>query len=408
MFEGCASALPFASIGTPKANVTERPLIVLSLEGLARSALGCYGSSWNRTPAIDAIAGTGCVWDRWIATSDDPAAVLRGTIDSAPSVWADAWRARGSVELLTDVPALVDGLSCPSFDRVDAIEMEQPSAIGRPVSELAESQLGQLLAAAIERASQADPWSLLWLHSGFLTRRWDAPRDLFAIDEPDDDLQQPDEEVELLAVESNRAEELERLPPIFPALIPPQIAIDNQTHPDLVTSWMRTYGCQICLLDLLIEVLMRSLRSRHDPESSPYVVLLGTSGFRLGQGGWLGHRPENLRSADLHLPMIVSDHGPLRVAEVTSSDALPDILRDLGKGPGPLISADRWSEPKHASQVVTKSGRAQYSVTTSRWFFVRDNDSSEHLFLKPDDVEDFNDVGRLRKDIVQQLSDTKK
>jgi hypothetical protein len=35
------------------------------------------------------------------------------------------------------------------------------------------------------------------------------------------------------------------------------------------------------------------------------------------------------------------------------------------------------------------------------WFYVRDADESEHLFLKPDDVNDFNDVGRLRGDILE-------
>ena len=36
--------------------VTNAPLIVISLEGLTPSALGCYGSSWNETPTIDRLA----------------------------------------------------------------------------------------------------------------------------------------------------------------------------------------------------------------------------------------------------------------------------------------------------------------------------------------------------------------
>ncbi len=80
---------------------------------------------------------------------------------------------------------------------------------------------------------------------------------------------------------------------------------------------MHTYGCQIRLLDLLIEVLLGSLRAE-----DPYVVIMGTSGFRLGQGGWIGHRPGPLRSADVHLPMIVSDSGPLRVPHVTGSSVV--------------------------------------------------------------------------------------
>lgn len=43
-------------------------------------------------------------------------------------------------------------------------------------------------------------------------------------------------------------------------------------------------------------------------------------------------------------------------------------------------------------------------MTTTRWFFAQDADSSRHLFLKPDDVEDFNDVGRIRDDVVQEIA----
>ena len=105
--------------------------------------------------------------------------------------------------------------------------------------------------------------------------------------------------------------------------------------------------------------------------------------------------------------MIVSDRGPLRIPHVTGSNVLPEILRALAERERPLIAEDRWSEAKNDSKVETQSNRARYAVTTSRWFFVRDADSSEHLFLKPDDVEDFNDIGRLRHDVVQQLSDKK-
>ena len=87
-----------------------RPLLVVSLEGLTPSALGCYGSSWNRTPAIDAIADTGCVWDRWLATDDQPANMfLRMTQDLDQTVnWKDKWQANGSIDLITDVEQIAD------------------------------------------------------------------------------------------------------------------------------------------------------------------------------------------------------------------------------------------------------------------------------------------------------------
>ncbi len=188
----------------------DRPLIVLSLEGLATSALGCYGSSWNHTPAIDAIAGNGCVWDRCIATSDDPNAILREIIDprdvgdagiSGDRDWAENWRKRGVVDLLTDSLLRSRAFRKRASIAFSLWQFDEPSPSDLPVTEIDRSQLGQLFAAAIERDGEDEPWSVLWLHSGFLTRTWDAPRDLFPIDEVDDSTAPPSEDVELLEAE---------------------------------------------------------------------------------------------------------------------------------------------------------------------------------------------------------------
>jgi hypothetical protein len=388
--------------------VIDRPLIVLSLDGLATAALGCYGSSWNQTPAIDAIATEACVWDRWIADADEGATVLKQVIgapgmDGAPPMdWASGWREKGSLELLTDSPSLIKSLDGACFDHLEALEFEPPSRDESPVHEIADSQLGRLVAAAVERGTRDDTWSVLWLHSTFLTQRWDAPRELLPIDVDDESIDEPSEEVELLATEADAVPQLERIPPIFDDVIPPHIEFDDPTHPDLISSWMRTYGCQVALLDVLVELLMHSLADRN-----PCLMLVGTSGFRLGQGGWFSHRPPNLRSTELRLPMMISDSGPLRVPQLTASSALPEILKELAARQGRLISEDRWSEAEDDGRIETKSDRADYAVTTPGWFLVRDSDESEHLFLKPDDVEDFNDISRLRRDVVKQLSDPK-
>lgn len=385
----------------PPSMVKSRPLIVLSLEGLSTSALGCYGSTWNRTPAIDAIASTGVVWDRWIAAADDPQALLRDAIAKSVDGWDCDWCEDGSVELLTDAQTDIAEGSC--FDRTVVVPQTAPVATDVPAEDLVETQLGRLIAAAIQRDEQEDPWSVLWLHSDYLVRRWDAPRELFPIDDELDFSDEPSEEIELLNMEGDETGTDERIPPIFDDVIPPRITVDDRTDPDLVISWMRTYGCQIRLLDVMIEVLLNSLGA-----DDPQVVLLGTSGFRLGQGGEIGHRVGPLRSPDIRLPMIVSDVGPLRVPQAVSSDRLRQLLGNLYRNRAPIITEESWSGSDAEEQIVTVSDRAQSVVTTRKWFFVRDVDSSEHLFLKPDDIEDFNDVGRLRPDVVSQLGQAKK
>ena len=49
-----------------------RPLIIVSLEGIAPQALSCYGCSWNQTPSLDRIAANGLLWDRLTANTDLP------------------------------------------------------------------------------------------------------------------------------------------------------------------------------------------------------------------------------------------------------------------------------------------------------------------------------------------------
>ena len=375
-------------------HVSPRPLLVLTLDGLATSALTCYGSSWNQTPAMDAIAASGALWDRWTASSDEPHSLVRLCDRQGSGGWADAWKKTGSVELLTDVPELLAGTANPSFDREETVDSTPVGAA--PATEIVETQFARLIAAAIDRDNEDDPWSLMWLHSDFLTRCWDAPRELFPIDEIELALA-PNSEAELLELELEGSEPVESMAPIFDSVAPPELQIETPAHPDLVVAWMRTYGCQVRLVDLLVEILLQSI-SVDDPQ----IIIAGTSGYRLGQGGWIGHRVGPLRSPDIRLPLIVSDQGPIRVPQLCSTDRLPDILLALSQETG-LVPADQWSVQGTTQRIETSSSRAKQAITTPSWFCVQDPDSSEHLFLKPDDVEDFNNVGRVRTDVVQEL-----
>lgn len=392
--------------------MSDRPLLVLTFEGLATSAIGCYGSPWNNTPAIDTIAAGGCVWDRWIATNDDPLKQVRQWLaaESTTDDWASSWRQQGPTQLITDDRRLIapetdsdfsGSSSCFDGSSLILRDDELPG----PATEIEETQLGRLIIAAIKR-DELGPWSMMWLHSRFLSHRWDAPRELFPVDM--DEAAMAEIDIELADTEFDASDPTAETigsipcpPLIFDDVVAPQIALGSDSHPDLVTSWMRTYGCQVRLIDLLIEVLLQSIDA-----DDPLVVVAGTSGMSLGQNGWIGHGIGPLRSCDLRLPMIVSDHGPIRSSLVTGADRFPAVLRSLADESEQILSPSGWcdTDDELEPRVVTDSVRAAESVTTSRWQFVRDNDASDHLFLKPDDVEDANDVGRLRSDIVEQIS----
>jgi len=324
-------------------------------------------------------------------------------IDQTPS-WKNHWQARGNIDLITDVAEIAESFEGLPFDHMQSLHDREQEWGPRPADDIVDTQMGQLVAAAIERDAEDEDWSILWLHSDFLTTRWDAPRYLALVDEVDQEPLTPSDEMELLEAEYSVAEQLEKLPPIFDDVSPPAFQLAGEIHPDLVTSWMRTYGCQIRLIDVLLEILLTSLKAE-----DPHVLIVGTSGFQLGQNGWIGHRQGPMRSADIRVPMIVSDIGPLHLPHLSGSNRFPQILDQLANHASPaggqsmLWSPEQWCKSDAAASVITKSDRIVHAVTTHDWFYVQDPDQSEHLFLKPDDIDDFNNVARLRPDIVEQF-----
>ncbi len=465
-----------------------RPLIVISLEGFAASSLGCYGSSWSLTPAIDRLASAGVVWDRLIATDDDPVEVLRqwlaGGTSLLPFRTVDSHRPSGSIELITDDLRLDTDEIDEVFDVVDLVPFDLPVAdvhatdvpTGQDVqadpsrqaglnvqadqadeetdehaaaSSIEQTHLAQLMMTAMERLADPEPLAVMWIHSRFLTAQWDAPRDLIPPDELETDDDEPSDEPELLVVDQTlpHQETLAKVPFVYPGIRPPRVAVDSETHPDVVTSWMRTYACQVRLLDDLLAILLDAAGM-----ADRDVVIAGTSGFALGQNKHIGHHCGPLRSSELRLPLIVcrgessdrqadekegskSQSAALRVPQLHGSTAFPSVLARLADPDAAVVTAAQWACSQEAFEpaIVTRSDRCRVAVSTPRWFCVTDREAEDReaevreaevreaedrdletrdipvrvvdpcLFLKPDDVDDVNDVSRLRIDAVDKL-----
>ena len=302
------------------------------------------------------------------------------------------YRDAGRVDLICDDHQLIQLGVDDLFDQTSLIDSGNESA-DHVSDQIEQTAFGQLVAAAIDRGLQSDPWSLLWLHSRFLTTCWDAPRDRFDTgfnDHGDFD----DEQLE--------AADIETIPNVFSQTTPPNIKLTKDTHPDLVTSWMATYGCQIQLIDELIAVLLQSIA-----DDDTLVIVAGTSGFSFGQNGWIGHRAGPLRSCHTRVPLIVNTAGPLRWPRLTSADILPELITQLAGGQLPGCSPEAWvaQDTEYSPQLVTR-GDHEAAVTTARWFLVRQADQSQHLFVKPDDADDANDVSRLRPDVAETLAES--
>ncbi len=410
--------------------------IVISLDGLANLALGPYGSSWNSTPTMDRLAAQGTTWDRVIVPSDDVAETLHQcwTADVGGRSWVQACRQFGRVEMFLnrDVSRLepADRLAQIATQAgFDACTLVNWQTAEEPADEIEATAFAHLVMALLERLQPNDPstdgpfadrapdWSVLWLHSDFLAGYWDAPRWLFPLqemdqsDEPIDpsDPEHWDQDVEQAAGKVGPGD-----PPaaLQNTVQPPHYRISPGDHPDWVTSWMQTYGCQVRLVDHVIEWILELL-GQLDQDIG--FAMLGTSGMSLGQNGWIGNRAGPVRSPQIQVPVILHVPGqpPLRWPELL---ALPETLARIMPGALPPDSlswarlTDRPPPGSAAAQsqdyfprVVTHSERAANVVTTPQWFFVRDPDDQTALFLKPDDRDDANDVASRCREVIEQL-----
>lgn len=375
------------------------PLIVVSLEAIAPNALSCYGCSWNSTTSLDQLCGEGWIWDRLVAPTDDALEVLQKWVGEG-SHWARLYRKVGPLSLIADQP--LDRLGDHCFDEITVVAVDPVTEDQIPCQEVFETRFGQLIATAIERLNQPNSPSVIWIHSDFLRKCWDAPIPLSQL---------PNE----LSSQSSAAEiddsntwddadelddwETEPQQTVPLQVHPPNFKIKPEDDPDELPQWIDRYAVQIALVDTMMGYLIEEIKAREGR-----LVFTGTSGFRLGQDREFGFEPTKLRSADIHLPLLISGDGPMRMPHLTSSDQLPNLLEAIGQNDEGVCSADQWAESRSCPDSVRiRSTRCREAVMSPEWFCVVDPDSQENLFLKPDDLNDYNNVARLRPDVVDSL-----
>ncbi len=346
------------------------------------------------------MAADGLLWDRVVARDDRAGEVLR-----------DALTARDARDFLMTDDANCRPSDRPESDRAESdfvrIDCPEPSPTEEACSDADETHFAKLVDRFLEHFGRAAGGNA-WLHSRFLTRRWDAPRDLFPIDdemdaEPfDDESFQEDGPGDPAFTSAG-----ETCEPIFSTVLPPQHRCDKADSVDLVMAQMRTYGCQVRLIDRILD---RLIEVAEETEST--LIVFGTSGFSLGQNGWIGHAIGPLRSCRIDLPLIVRppdgsfQSGPIRWRDPVGSTEIKTIIRRASSVEMPLIDPVDWAGDggqEYLPMIETRSNQAELCLTTPRWFFVRDADQTEHLHLKPDDRHDHNNVSRLRPDVIEHF-----
>jgi len=374
----------------PKISIRPPLTIVLTLEGLAASALGCYGCSWNETPAIDRLAGTGTVWDRWTSPLDRPGALVTRWLSECNDAIAAHTRL-GTTRFLTDAERMDIPTDLYGFGFVTRVKLDRPE---QPAEHFEDTRLLQLAAALLDQVESST--SLVWLHSSTLTEVWDAPIEPEIEPEPEAPLDEA-ESAELDAANTTEADPPVQLPATCQV---PRHQVTSQDDPDLLFAWMGRYAAQVRLLDAVVDSISQSIGGRRVSW-----VIAGTSGFSLGQNGWIGHRAGPVSSQDVRLPLIVSTGGPLRVPTVQSAAQFPQILQGLTR-PDASCSPSQWCrvDEEMTPVIQTESDRAKRVLTCPKWFYVQE-EINERLFLKPDDTDDANNIARLRLDVIDELTD---
>lgn len=383
MFGGPPCFRPLLESSVPKISLRKPLTIVITVEGLATSALGCYGCSWNSTPAIDSLAAGGTVWDRWITPIDQPAGLINQWLRGL----SPKQETRGQSLFMTDSASLNFEAAELAFDSVTRLQIEP---VDQPAINVSETSPANAFSQFCTQVSSQT--TLAWLHLDSLHRQWDAPVET---DLETDESSEPVEDPDLEPVDAAEPFQL----PMNTAV--PSLQRTEQDDPDFVFAWMQRYGAQVRLLDGLIDGLLEALHRR-----SPTIVLAGTSGFSLGQNDWIGHRVGPLRSNEIRLPLVITGSTMLRVPGLASAETFPDLLGKSLEGlvlssPTDWCQRDEEFEPS----IVTQSNRCHKAVTTGHWFYAQDQPhGDECLYLKPDDVEDMNNIARLRHDVIDRLS----
>lgn len=382
-------------------------IVVLTFEGLATSPLGPYGCSWLETPGLDRLSSSGVVFDRFYACSTDPTVVLQRylTIEGSPTSAAKLASLLGMPTLFfTDCPAAAELPDVQDFDQCTLVETGEIEALA---SEVEETSLGRLFAAALSRPElTAEGSYLLWIHSSALVRNWDAPLEFRESDDlvaEDDDDQQGLLSDEVLAA--------------LNSLKPPSKDLSDEDDPDSLIAWMAAYGAQVRLIDTLVDVAFGSLGL----QPGERLILASTGGFTLGENGKLGVTSHLPKSSRLHLPLLIRAHGmaPLRCLTPVLSNRLSVTLADLIREEASPstdslleeISPDRWADARETTEpifeITDDLRQSNGAITTYRvspgWFYISNPDGREELYLKPDDRYDVNDVAKLSPNVIEQF-----
>jgi arylsulfatase A-like enzyme len=373
-------------------------VLVVTARGLRADYLGCYGNPRVETPALDALAAGGVVFDRHFADAADPAGARR------------AWRygrylfpghqpPPGTPDL---IPLLNDRGVATHLIADASRPVPEPFTDGWQTAEGVEAGGGQTaLEIAVNAARSALPrlrgsenW-LLWVDLATPLPPWDVPDDFaehYFRDEVVDDEAEEDEEG--LAIE---------LEPLTPLPAPPLGPVDAEDD----TLYLRAQGSYSGAVTYFDAGLAELLRGIADDDVT--VVVTSDVGFALGEHGFVGPGLAWPAESVTQLPLVVRLPGGTgagrRVPALTQAVDLAPTLAALfgvafpevhGYDLAPLIRGKAESVRPYAVSWLAAGDKIGRALRSPEWSFVVPPGAAgevvPHLYARPDDHWEVNDV----------------
>jgi arylsulfatase A-like enzyme len=388
--------------------------LVLAARGLQAGAVGCYGNPWIDTPALDALAAGGVVFDQHFADAADPAGARR------------AWRT-GRYHLPAPLPEVSPDLlvvlkehgvfTCLVVDDSRPATPDFESGWGEvihaaPVGD--ESPLECVLETArgaLGRLAGRDQW-LLWVDLATALPPWDVPEEFqepYFREEPlEDEEDEADDEEEPVEYE-----------PLLPLPDPAEGPIDPSDDELFLRLWS-SYAAAVSYLDAAVGELAEAIANQD-------VVLLFTAdhGYPLGEHGVVGLKHAACHEEMIHVPLILRLPGGAeagrRVAALTQAVDLEPTLAELfgapmGSAQGRSLLPLARGQVEQIREVACAGreveGEIGWALRTPEWAFLLPARTAEgeargpQLYVKPDDRWEVNDVIQHHPELAENLERT--
>jgi arylsulfatase A-like enzyme len=365
-------------------------VLVITVAGLRPDYLGCYGSDWVETPALDRLAAEAVVFDQHFAARPDLPGASRDLQSLLRQPDIPIW-------LVADATGAVPDESVTAKHKVIRIQKSEGKRI------LMESTVDAALKAVRRLSSRED--AFLWISLPGLVPPWriaDEFLEAYFTDAADKD-GEPGEQ------------------PLEPWLDPPPGLL---THHDerTILRLSQTYAAAVCQVDAAVAVLLEAL-DEEEKNGGWLLALTAPFGLPLGEHGVVGDARPWLHNERLHVPLLFRLPGRpeagRRVQSLTQTADLSATLLDALHLPWDqtaghsLLSLCRGPADLPRSKIMarweTETGEDR-ALITPNWKFIlpvrapaSDPTRGPQLYARPDDPWEVNNVVQHHLELAEEM-----